>query len=139
LYDTAINKSATVAVCVRRCQCSLTASWRSVLYCSCASRSGIIAATFGRLHPSTLSARRQLVRRRSATAAAAWHTEHETLHYYRSIDSQDGLASVGPAKPLSHVSPFCFQLQTNRLRALIEALHDYMLYSASLQLNKMLS
>ena len=92
--------------------------------------------------PVNMSARRQLVRRRSLTAAAAaaaCHAEHEMQHYYRSIDSQDGLTSVGPAKPLSHVSPFCFQLPSKRLQALIDALHDYMLYSASLQLNKMLS
>lgn len=52
--------------------------------------------------PVNITARRQLVRSSStfvtaAAAAAACHAEHETHHYYRFIDSQDGLASVARA------------------------------------------
>jgi len=58
------------------------------------------SADFTRQHHGSSSARPSSAFI-AAAAAAARHDEHETRqHYYRSIDSQDGLASVcRPARP----------------------------------------
>jgi len=89
-----------------RCQCSLTTRRRLVVQFytvvvrrASATRvlSPLHSADFTRQHERSSPARSSSLSAAAAAAAAACHAEHEMQHYYRSIDSQDGLASVGPA------------------------------------------
>jgi len=100
---------------------------------------GIIAATFGPLHPSTSPLVVSSFVRPPRSSPLLLLLLHATLSTKRTITTASSThkmdSRLWPA-PLSHVSLFCFQPSTTVNQALIEALYDFMLYSPSLQLNK---